>query len=141
MPRVVWDHVSDKKTKVILPPEEAHRGLPIEPWNGLDMASTGMDFVGAIKNRSWSHVDGSADLELQWRASQPYRVLRVSGANASDANRHAVDGEVASHGDHFSHHRPPLRADLAVLEFCYTQIAYMAVPPDSEAPSAVVSVV
>lgn len=44
-------------------------------------------------------------------------------------------------GDHFSHHRPPLRADLAVLEFCYTQIAYMAVPPDSEAPSAVVSVV
>lgn len=29
------------QTKVILPPEEAHRGLPIEPWNGLDMASTG----------------------------------------------------------------------------------------------------
>jgi len=42
MPRVVWDHVSDKKTKVILPPEEAHRGLPIEPWHGLDMASTGI---------------------------------------------------------------------------------------------------
>lgn len=95
-----------------------------------------MDFVGAIKNRSWSHVDGSADLELQWRASQcvghiyrwyllvptfvqttrayipvysctavylfchrPHRVLRVSGANASDANRHAVDGEVASQYD------------------------------------------
>lgn len=30
---------------------------------------------------------------------RPYRVLRVSGANASDANRHAVDGEVASQYD------------------------------------------
>lgn len=47
MPRgkAVWEHVSDKKSKIIMSPEEAASGAKPEPWTTLDMTQVGLRLI------------------------------------------------------------------------------------------------